>query len=164
MDAKQRLEVERLLRRLEVEAQIKFGVRIKCIAFDLIEYVISPKEVLTAIATSIGMSYEDYQIETKGRDYADLRKISAKLLKEVYPEMSNTAIAKWVGWGDHSSVTTATKTLASLLETKDMLFMYKYNCAVEAIEMYSYKRIEKHPLTLTNEDAETKTQDQAKAQ
>jgi chromosomal replication initiation ATPase DnaA len=93
----------------------------------------TPKQMMTIIAHALQMSPEVYSVKTRKREIAELRFLSALLLRKFFPRLTLKQIASYYGGQDHTSIINGVMRAHNLLDTCDAGFTYKYNTALNAI-------------------------------
>lgn len=83
--------------------------------------------MLLTIANALGMKAQDYEVQTRRRDYLDLRRLGAYFIRKQFPTLSYTRIGELMGGQDHSTIINAIRQAEALVVSEDAAFLDKYN-------------------------------------
>lgn len=96
----------------------------------------TPEDLLTVIAASMEMMYQDYCHPSKRFEYSRLRSLGVHFLRVYFPKMSLKMIGEYMGGMDHSSIIYYLKKVQKLIDEGEQYFMQDYDNALTVITQW----------------------------
>jgi chromosomal replication initiation ATPase DnaA len=121
-----------IARAAESQIKARTGMRMRVMLYTT-EEKHTPQQILRIIAGALNMHPDAYTMKTRKREVAELRFLSALLLRKFFPRLTLKQIAVYYGGQDHTSIMNGVMRATQLLETFDTVFTKKYNTALNAI-------------------------------
>jgi chromosomal replication initiation ATPase DnaA len=87
------------------------------------------------------MPVSDFTLKSRVRDVVELRFLGAYLLRQYYPGITLKQISILFGGQDHSSIINSIQRAVDMLQTKDEIFLYKYQTTQKAINEWLRKDV-----------------------
>lgn len=133
--------IRQIARTAEKKIKTRTGMGVNIVLYPTHQPLRSPEHMLHIIASALHMPASDFTLKSRVRDVVELRFLGAYLLRQYYPGITLKQISILFGGQDHSSIINSIQRAVDMLQTKDEIFLYKYQTTQKAINEWLRKDV-----------------------